>query len=144
MPIIKSAMKRVRQQEKRRARNNAAKRRIKATTKTTLDSVAAKNVKTAGQELAKAISMLDKAVKKGVLHKNTAARRKSKLTLSYNTVSKDAFGTTPAVKKTASAPAKKTAAKAKKTAAGSKAAAGSKTTKKTSTSPKATTKTAKK
>jgi small subunit ribosomal protein S20 len=130
MPIIKSAMKRVRQQEKRRARNNATKRRIKAATKTTLDNVAAKNVKTAGQELAKAISMLDKAVKKGVLHKNTAARRKSKLTLSYNSVSKEAYGTTPAVKK--AAPAKKPAAKA------TKPAVGSKTVKKTPTKPKTT------
>ena len=129
MPIIKSAMKRVRQQEKRRARNNAAKRRIKATSKTTLDNVAAKNIKTAGQELTKASSRLDKAVKKGILHRNTAARRKSKLTLSYNSVSKEAYGTTPAVKKTT--PAKRPAA-------------SSKTTKKAPAKPKATTKTAKK
>ncbi len=118
MPIIKSAMKRVRQEEKRRARNNATKRRIKAATKSTLAHVATEDVKAAQTELTKAISLLDKAVKKGTLHKNTAARRKSKLTRSYNSVAKEAYGTTAATKKTEAkkpaakkAPAKKPAAK---------------------------------
>lgn len=110
MPIIKSAMKRVRQEEKRRARNVAAKRRIKAASKATAASIAAKDLKTAEVSLKKAISLLDKAVKRGTLHKNTAARRKSKLTRQYNGAAPAAYGTTKAtpVKK---APAKKTAAK---------------------------------
>jgi small subunit ribosomal protein S20 len=114
MPIIKSAMKRVRQEEKRRARNSATKRRIKAATKSTLSHVATADVKAAQTDLTTAISLLDKAVKKGTLHKNTAARRKSKLTRSYNTVAKEAYGTTTATKKPAAkkaAPAKKAPAK---------------------------------
>lgn len=110
MPIIKSAMKRVRQEEKRRARNSATKRRIKAATKSTLTHVAANDVTAAQADLTRAISLLDKAVKKGTLHKNTAARRKSKLTRSYNTVAKEAYGTTPGAKKaTAKKPATKKA-----------------------------------
>lgn len=125
MPIIKSAMKRVRQEEKRRARNNATKRRIKTATKSTLTHVAAADVEAAQSDLTKAISLLDKAVKKGTLHKNTAARRKSKLTRSYNTVAKQAYGTTAAVKKTA---VKKPSPK--KTSAAKKAPAKKTTTKK--------------
>lgn len=100
MPIIKSAMKRVRQEEKRRARNNATKRRIKATSKSTLNYIAADDVEAAQAELTKAISLLDKAVKKKTLHKNTAARRKSKLTRSYNAIATEAYGTTTKAKKT--------------------------------------------
>lgn len=136
MPIIKSAMKRVRQQEKRRARNTATKRRIKASTKTTLAHIDAKDAKSAHGELLKAIAMLDKAVKKGTLHKNTAARRKSKLTMSYNKVAKEAFGTTP--------PTTKKTAPAKKGAASKKPTTSSKPAKKAPTKPKTTTKTAKK
>lgn len=126
MPIIKSAMKRVRQQEKRRARNISTKRRIKAATKTTLTHIDAKDTKSAHSELVKAIAMLDKAVKKGTLHKNTAARRKSKLTLTYNKIAKDAYGTTSVATKK-KAPAKKTAT-AKK--AGTSTKSAKKTTKK--------------
>lgn len=116
MPIIKSAMKRVRQEEKRRARNVATKRRIKSATKSTLKNIDEKAVKVAQEELKKAISLLDKAVKKGTLHKNTAARRKSKLTLKYNTVAETPYGTDTATKAkkpaaTKKAPAKKPAAK---------------------------------
>lgn len=123
MPIIKSAMKRVRQQEKRRARNIATKRRIKAATKTTLSHIDAKDTKSAHSELIKAIAMLDKAVKKGTLHKNTAARRKSKLTLTYNKIAQDAYGTTSAN------PKKKTPAK--KTPVAKKASPSTKPAKKT-------------
>lgn len=112
MPIIKSAMKRVRQEEKRRARNVATKRRIKSATKSTLKNIDEKAVKAAQEELKKAISLLDKAVKKGTLHKNTAARRKSKLTLKYNTVAETAYGTDAATK--AKKPAAKKPAAAKK------------------------------
>ncbi|MCC7543638.1 30S ribosomal protein S20 [bacterium] len=109
MPIIKSAIKRVRQQAKRRSRNLAAKRRIKIASKQTLSALEAKDLKIAQESLKQAISQIDKAVKKGTLHKNTAARRKSTLTRSYNGVSEKAYGTEAATKK--AAPAKKPAAK---------------------------------
>ncbi len=98
MPIIKSAMKRVRQHDKRRARNMATKRRIKASTKETLTNLTAKDLKAAEESLKKAIAQIDKAIKKGTLHKNTAARRKSQLTRAYNAAAPQAYGTGAASK----------------------------------------------
>lgn len=72
MPIIKSAVKRSKQSNKRRDRNIETKRVIKSATKAFL---ADPNAET----LAKAQSELDKAVKKGLLKKNTVARRKMRL-----------------------------------------------------------------
>lgn len=118
MPIIKSAIKRVRQEAKRNARNNAAKRRIKVATKATLASISASDLKLAHDSLLKAISQIDKAIKKGTLHKNTGARRKSSLVKAYNSSAEKPFGTDkvaakkPATSKTAKkAVAKKPAAK---------------------------------
>lgn len=98
MPIIKSAMKRVRQQEKRRSRNLATKRAIKRSSKTTLQAIAQEDIKTARTELAQAVSMIDKAIKRGTLHKNTGARRKSQLTRNYNAASKQPYGTDGSIK----------------------------------------------
>jgi small subunit ribosomal protein S20 len=72
MPIIKSAIKRMRQDRKRTLRNK--------TTKSTLKKAlnAAKKTKSVA-DLAKAYSVIDKTAKKKVIHKNKAARLKSKL-----------------------------------------------------------------
>ena len=103
MPIIKSAIKRVRQQIKRRSRNLQVKRAIHEDTKTLEGAVTKSDTKATAEALQAVISQIDRAVKKGTLHKNTAARRKSQLT-------KAAFAVTgPAPKGTASkkkAPAK--------------------------------------
>ena len=72
MPIIKSAVKRMRETAKRRERNVGIKKDIKTAVKA---FVAEPNAKT----LSKAQSELDKAVKKGLIKKNTASRRKSAL-----------------------------------------------------------------
>ena len=72
MPIIKSAVKRMRQTAKRRERNVGIKKDIKGAVKAFVAEPSAKN-------LSKAQSELDKAVKKGLLKKNTAARRKASL-----------------------------------------------------------------
>ena len=72
MPIIKSAIKRAKQTVKRRERNIGIKKDIKTAVKAFR---ANPNAKT----LASAQSELDTAVKKGLLKKNTAARRKSAL-----------------------------------------------------------------
>lgn len=85
MPIIKSAIKRDRQNAKRRSRNLVVKRAIKADIRSLSDSVEAKD-KNVIANLKAAISEIDRAVKKGVLHKNTANRRKSSLTKLANTV----------------------------------------------------------
>ncbi len=77
MPIIKSAIKRDRQAKKRRARNLTIKTAVHKDTKAVTATVAAG--KDAAKALAAAYSEIDRAVKKGYLHKNTAARRKSQL-----------------------------------------------------------------
>ena len=72
MPIIKSAVKRMRHTAKRRERNVGIKKDIKGAVKAFVAEPSAKN-------LSKAQSELDKAVKKGLIKKNTAARRKASL-----------------------------------------------------------------
>ena len=72
MPIIKSAKKAARQAERRTAHNVEIKKAIKAALKTFKKNPTAEN-------LAKAQSEYDKAVKKDLLKKNTASRRKAKL-----------------------------------------------------------------
>jgi len=117
MPIIKSAIKRVRQETKRRSRNLAAKRRIKTATKQTQVAIAEKDLKAAHSELLTAISHIDKAIKKGTLHKNTGARRKSSLTRQYNLASDKAYGTESAPKAKAKTPVAKPVKKTAKPAA---------------------------
>jgi len=72
MPIIKSAIKRAKQTTKRRQRNVAIKQDIKSAAKAFI-------AKPTAVTLATAQSELDTAVKKGLLKKNTVARRKSQL-----------------------------------------------------------------
>lgn len=79
MPIIKSAIKRARQQETRRSRNLQVKRAVHRDTRVVLDAVATGDLTAATAALREAQSEIDRAVKKGALHKNTAARRKSRL-----------------------------------------------------------------
>jgi len=72
MPIIKSAIKRAKQTIKRRDRNVGIKKDIKDATKAFTTNPTAKTLGAAHSEL-------DTAVKKGLLKKNTVARRKSQL-----------------------------------------------------------------
>lgn len=72
MPIIKSAIKRAKQSEKRKQNNIITKHLIK-------DAAKAFSAKPSFDRLSLTQSELDKAVKKGLIKKNTAARRKSKL-----------------------------------------------------------------
>lgn len=117
MPIIKSAVKRMRQTIKRRERNIETKKNVKIATK-------AFDAKPTAASLAKAQSEIDTAVKKKLLNKATAARRKAGLAkaakaagVKLNTAKKPAAAKAPAkkvaTKKPAAkkAPAKKPAAK---------------------------------
>lgn len=111
MPIIKSAIKRAKQTLKRRERNISIKKDIKT-------AVKAFSAEPSAKTLAAAQSEIDTAVKKGLIKKNTAARRKSAL----SKIAKKAGVTLEAAKKPAAKPAtaKKTAVKkapAKKPAA---------------------------
>lgn len=78
MPIIKSAQKRVRVAKKAAIRNFKTKRNLKSAVKS-VQNIVKSGKKTADKEYNEAISAIDKAVKKGVIHKNKAARKKSQL-----------------------------------------------------------------
>ncbi|KAF2956798.1 30S ribosomal protein S20 [Marinitoga sp. 38H-ov] len=81
MPNIKSAKKRVRQTAKRRLRNKSYKTRVKNSIKKVLVAIESKEEKeTINELLRNAFSVIDKAAKKGVIHKNNADRKKSRLT----------------------------------------------------------------
>jgi small subunit ribosomal protein S20 len=75
----KSAIKRHRQSEVRRVRNNAARSRIRHAIRQVRESLTAREVETAQTRLHTAESLLGKAVTKGVLHKKTASRYLSRL-----------------------------------------------------------------
>jgi len=74
----KSAIKRMRQEEARRLRNRAVRSRIRTSVKTARAAVGTPGGDPRATVL-EAIRALDKAVTKGVVHRNTAARKKSAL-----------------------------------------------------------------
>ncbi|HWS23592.1 MAG TPA: 30S ribosomal protein S20 [Anaerolineales bacterium] len=81
MANIKSQIKRNRQNEKRRLRNRAVRGTFRSAIR---DARATIETGAMDQEaLTSAISQLDKAVSKGVIHKNNAARRKSRLVKAF-------------------------------------------------------------
>jgi ribosomal protein S20 len=79
MPIIKSAIKRAKQALVRRSRNLQVKRAVKQDITALHAALAGGDATDIQAKLAAAYSEVDRAVKKGTLHKNTAARRKSAL-----------------------------------------------------------------
>jgi small subunit ribosomal protein S20 len=76
---IKSAIKRNKQNEKRRVRNRVYRGRARTYVKKAIAAIDDNEYESARQATVEAISALDKAAEKGVLHKNNAARRKSRL-----------------------------------------------------------------
>ena len=86
MPNIKSAKKRVLIAEARNARNKAEKSALKTAIKK-FEAVAAEGNRTEADGAYKvAVKNVDQAVARGVLHKNTAARRKTSMTLKLNKI----------------------------------------------------------
>lgn len=83
MANIKSAEKRNRQRAKRRARNLAHLSKVRTYVKKVLTAVAKKD-KTAKSALAEAIQVIDKAAQRGVLKRETASRKISRLTKQVN------------------------------------------------------------
>ncbi|MDR1443127.1 MAG: 30S ribosomal protein S20 [Bifidobacteriaceae bacterium] len=79
MANIKSQIKRNRTNEKRRLRNKAVKSELKTYVRRTRDAIAEGQKDKAEAALRAANRKLDKAVSKGVIHKNQAANRKSAL-----------------------------------------------------------------
>lgn len=119
MPIIKSAKKRVRTANQAAVRNSKTKRSLKTALK-------AFRKKPAVSEHSKAQSELDKAVKKGIMHKNKAARVKKQLAAQSKAAGVKpaaAKKAAPAKKPAAAKPAAKKATPAKKTTTAKKAVA---------------------
>ena len=79
-----SAKKRVRQNEKRRARNRQRKLLIKDELKSFTTAITAGDPAAASTELTKVVKRLDKVAAKHTIHKNTAARKRSRLTKRLN------------------------------------------------------------
>lgn len=80
MANIKSQIKRNRQNERRRARNKAVRSELKTRARNAIEAAEAGDAEAADQALRIAQTRIDTAAAKGVLTKNTAARRKSRLT----------------------------------------------------------------
>lgn len=80
MAITKSAKKAIRQNKRRRAHNLVYLSKMKSLMKETRSFVLQKKVKEAKELLPKVYQILDKAAKVGVIKKNTASRKKSRLT----------------------------------------------------------------
>jgi small subunit ribosomal protein S20 len=104
-----SALKRARQTEKKTAINRANRSKLRGTLRAMRESIAAGNKDTITAQYRTTVSILDKSVQKGVLHKNTASRYKGRL----NARVKAAVTGTA---KTTAAPVKKSTGTAKKTA----------------------------
>jgi small subunit ribosomal protein S20 len=76
----KSAEKRIRQNEKRRAINRGNRSRMRTEIKKLRSALQLGDAKGAQQMLSSIVSVIDKSIQKGVLHRNAAARYKSRLT----------------------------------------------------------------
>ena len=84
MPNIKASVKSIKQDEKRHARNVLVKTNIKKAQKKVLEAIANNNVTEAKSLLALADKAIDKAAASNTIHRNTAARKKSKLAKKVN------------------------------------------------------------
>lgn len=88
MANIKSAKKRVLIAEANRQRNVAVKSKIKTTVKKVLELATGDDKEALNLALSQVYKLCDMAVSKGILHKNTAARKKSRLTLAVKKLAK--------------------------------------------------------
>ena len=87
MPNHKSAEKRVRQNEKRRVVNRSNRTALRTSIKKLRAALSGSDKAALTELLPETISKIDKAVQKGVLHRNAAARYKSRLTARVNQAS---------------------------------------------------------
>ncbi len=84
MPNIKSAKKRVRTSETRNLRNRIIKSQMKTSIKKLNEAISEGDLTYAETMFKSTISMLDKAVLKGTIHKNVANRKKAQLSIVFN------------------------------------------------------------
>lgn len=90
MPNIKSAIKRVKTSEKRRLQNASQKSSLRTAVKAFDQAADSTNKESAQQALQAAIKKLDKAASKGLIHKNAANRKKSRMAKKLNQLSAQA------------------------------------------------------
>ena len=83
----KSALKRLAQTRKQTERNRAHRTRMRHQLRELRQALDAKDKARAESLLVPTLSMLDRMIQKGILHRNTAARYKSRLTLGFNSLS---------------------------------------------------------
>lgn len=83
---IKSGLKRRRQNEVRRLRNRAVRTRVRGAIKELRAAITTSDVALVKELLPRTVSVIDAGVRKGVFHKNSAARFKSRLTVQANGV----------------------------------------------------------
>ncbi len=88
MPTTDSAAKRARVNKKKRAINKKRKQKMKTAISEFEEAVANNDVDLAEEKLREAKQNIDKVTSKGTLHKNTAARKKSKLDRKFNQLTK--------------------------------------------------------
>ena len=86
MAKSKTPAKRARKAEENRLRNKAFKSRLKTAIKKYESALQEDNQEAARDDLLQVTSLIDRSVNKGVMHKNTAARRKSSLVKKFNSV----------------------------------------------------------
>lgn len=84
MANIKSSIKQIRQDKRKTARNRPVRSSLKTFVKNANGWIANGDEATSTEAVRIAISKLDKAAQKGIIHKNQAARRKSRLVKKYN------------------------------------------------------------
>ena len=80
----KSAIKRARQSEDRRVRNRSRKTRMKCAIKKLEEAITSKSLDAAKEVLKEAVSVIAKTASKGVIHRNTASRKISRLSHRVN------------------------------------------------------------
>ncbi|MBU0568896.1 30S ribosomal protein S20 [bacterium] len=80
MPSHKSAKKRMKQDKKRNLSNKSLKSEVRTSIKKLSAEIKGKNLEEAKVSLNKTVSLLDKAAKKELIHKNAASRKKAQLT----------------------------------------------------------------
>ena len=81
-----SSLKRLRQNSKRAARNQARKTLLKSSVRAARDAIAARDVNTAQAAFTRTTALLDRSANRGTIHPNTAARRKSRLAKHLNAI----------------------------------------------------------
>ncbi len=84
MARIQSAVKNIRKNRKRNAVNTARRSRLRSQLRRLRALLVEKDAAGARRELIRTLSILDRSVTKGILHRNTAARHKSRLTRQVN------------------------------------------------------------